>query len=117
MTRIYALPETLDDGGVTSAVVTTPGGGPGAVEAFARIRLAAQTVPEVFEAWLLCRSSVCGVWSIAGDFDYEVRLVCATPGDLAAEVRAIRRFGADETDTCLLLREVEARTSMYHGGD
>ncbi|MGI8329298.1 hypothetical protein ACRYCC_04990 [Actinomadura scrupuli] len=116
MTRIYALPGTLDDD-LPSAIVTTPSGRPGAVEAFARIRLAAETVPEVFEAWLLCRSAVCGVWSLAGDFDYEVRLVCATPDELAAEVRAIRLFGADETDTCLLLREVAARTSMYHGGD
>lgn len=117
MTRIYSLPETLDDGDTLLATVTTPSGGSGAVEAFARVRLAPQTVPEVFEAWLLCRSSVCGVWSLAGEFHYEVRLVCATPRDLAAEVRAIRRFGADETDTCLLLRVVEARTSTYHGGD
>jgi hypothetical protein len=117
MTRIYALPGTLDDGDMPSAVLTTPSGGLGAVEAFARVRLAAETVPEVFEAWLLCRPAVRGVWSLAGDFDYEVRLVCPSSGDLAAEVRAIRRFGADETDTCLLLREVAARASMYHGGD
>jgi hypothetical protein len=106
MTRIYSLPETFEDDGALMAAIPAAGADPGAVETVARIRLAARTVPEVFEAWLLCRSAVCGVRPLADDFDYEVRLVCTTPCDLAAEVRAIRRFGAGETDTCLLLREV-----------
>lgn len=112
MTRIYSLPGTFDD---EEAPLTSAG--PGPVETLARIRLAGQTVPEVFEAWLLCRSSVCAVRPLTGDFDYEVRLTCTTSNDLAAEIRAIRRFGADESDTCLLLREIAARTTMHHGGD
>ncbi|MDX6430800.1 MAG: hypothetical protein QOE54_3166 [Streptosporangiaceae bacterium] len=117
MTRIYSLPGTWDAASTPAPATSMGTVDPDATEAFVRVRLAAQTVPQVFEAWLLCRSAVCGVWSLGGDFDYEVRLVCTSPHDLAAEVRAIRRFGGAQTDTCLLLREVAAEQSIYHGED
>lgn len=116
MTRLYLEPETFGGEDTMTSPLSQRTVRPDAVQAFVRIRLACRTVPESFETSLLDRPAVHGVWSLTGDFDYEARLVCATPHDLAAELRAMRRFGAEQTDTCLLLREVEARTPMYHGG-
>jgi hypothetical protein len=108
MTRLYALSEASDEANPPMPTTRTGAADPNPVEAFVRIRLAGQAVPQVFEAWLLCRTAVRGLWSLAGDFDYEVHLVCAAPHDLAAEVHAIRRSGAEHTDTCLLLHQVMA---------
>jgi hypothetical protein len=117
MTRVYALAEAPGEESELMPPTSRGTVDPASVEAFVRIRLAAHTVPQVFEAWLLCRSSVRGVWSLAGDFDYEVRLICADSEDLAAEVRSIRRFGGQQTDTCLLLREVAPDRSIFRSGD
>jgi hypothetical protein len=77
-----------------------------AVEAFVRIRLADQVAPALFETWLRDRAAVRGVWSLSGDCDYEIRLATGSLNDLTAELRAMRRQGAEQTNTCLLLRDV-----------
>jgi hypothetical protein len=81
---------------------------PSPVEALVRVRLASRTGPELFETWLLDRPAVAGVWSLTGDFDYEVRLACPDLEGLTGELRAMRQCGAEQTDTCLLLREIVA---------
>jgi hypothetical protein len=117
MTRVYSLPEASGGGSALMSAASMGAVHPNAVEAFVRIRLACQTVPELFETWLLGRPAVSGVWSLTGDFDYEVRCACAALHDLAAELRAMRRSGAEHTDTCLLLREVVAVRSTHPEGD
>jgi hypothetical protein len=106
MTRIYALVEAADGVGALMPTTLAGAAAPEAAEALVRVRLAFGVAPKSFEASLLRRSAVHGVWSLAGDFDYEVRLVYADQDELVAEVRAIRRLGAEQTDICLLLREV-----------
>ena len=78
------------------------------VEALVRVRLASRTGPELFETWLLGRPAVTGLWSLTGDFDYEVRLACPDLEDLTGELHAMRQYGAEQTDTSLLLREIIA---------
>ena len=114
MTRIY-----YEASGQGSALMSAAPAGavdPNAVQAFVRIRLGCETVPQLFETWLLGRPAVSGVWSLNGDFDYEVRLACTTQDDLAAELHAMRRSGAEHTDTCLLLHEVVAERSTRSPG-
>jgi hypothetical protein len=77
-----------------------------AVEAFVRVRMADQVPPESFETWLRDRPAVRGVWSLSGDCDYEIRVAAASLDALTAELRALRHHGAEQTNTCLLLREI-----------
>ncbi|GAB3967309.1 hypothetical protein GCM10029978_034340 [Actinoallomurus acanthiterrae] len=77
-----------------------------AVIALVRVRMADQVPPESFETWLRDRPAVRGVWSLSGDCDYEIRLTTAGLDELTAELRALRHQGAEQTNTCLLLREI-----------
>ncbi|MEV5748765.1 Lrp/AsnC ligand binding domain-containing protein [Actinoallomurus sp. NPDC052308] len=85
---------------------TVKADGLAAVEAFVRVRMTEQVPPESFESWLRGRPVVRGVWSLSGDCDYEIRVAAASLDELTAELRALRHHGVEQTNTCLLLREI-----------
>lgn len=76
------------------------------LHAVVRVRLNASIVASVFEADLQRHAHVQSAWTVAGDFDYEIHLTCPTMAELTAVLRALRGYGADRTDTALLLREI-----------
>ncbi|GAA4628847.1 hypothetical protein GCM10023196_046920 [Actinoallomurus vinaceus] len=88
------------------ATVSTKSDRTTVIEALVRIRMADQVPPEPFETWLRDRPAVRGVWSLSGDCDYEIRLTTASLDELTAELRALRHQGVEQTNTCLLLREI-----------
>jgi DNA-binding Lrp family transcriptional regulator len=93
--------DTADTADTAPAAASSP------VQAIVRIRLATTADPDAFEGWLRRREVVSGAWALSGDHDYEVRLACPDLRELTAELRRIRQHGgAEETTTCLLLRDV-----------
>lgn len=76
------------------------------IHTLVRVRLADRTTPEMFEIRLSESSAVQEAWVVAGDYDYEVRLICPAMADLRRELHALRQCGAEHTDTCFLLREI-----------
>jgi hypothetical protein len=74
-------------------------------EALVRVRLAAGTDPELFEKCMRAEAAVVDAWRLAGDCDYEVRLICPALADLDAAIGGLRGAGG-LTSTTLILHRV-----------
>lgn len=86
--------------------------GLGPINAVVRVRLAPGAPGTRFESCVCGRVNVREVWELTGDFDYEIRLVCPDLTALNTELRLFRDdAGAQETATCLLLRQVGQDTA------
>jgi DNA-binding Lrp family transcriptional regulator len=76
------------------------------LEALVRVRLVGGAEHEQFEKRLRADLAVVDAWRLAGDCDYEVRLVCRTLADLDAAIGELRD-AAGHTATTLVLHRVD----------
>ncbi len=82
------------------------------VEVLVHVRLAPDTLPEVFDSFLRTEPGVIQAWRLAGDIDFEVHLRCAGLSDLHALLGRARKVGgAWETTTHLVLSAADDRRS------
>ncbi|HEU4973608.1 MAG TPA: Lrp/AsnC family transcriptional regulator [Baekduia sp.] len=79
------------------------------LDAFIDVRLMSTAVPETFEAAVRKLPAVRELAFVTGRFDYEVRTACRHADDLDETVRAIRRAGAAQTETRIVLRAETCR--------
>ena len=80
------------------------------VEVLVHVRLAPNTLPEVFDGFLRTEPAVLQAWRLAGDIDFEVHLRCQGLSDLHALLGRARKLGgAQETTTHLVLSSADDR--------
>jgi Lrp/AsnC family leucine-responsive transcriptional regulator len=81
------------------------------LDAVIDLQLSASSTPESFEERVAELPAVREVAFVTGRFDYQVRVACRDADDLDRTVRTLRRLGAGQTETRIVLR------SMVHRPD
>jgi Lrp/AsnC family transcriptional regulator, leucine-responsive regulatory protein len=76
------------------------------LDAMVDVRLAAATDPDAFEAAAVALPAVRELAFVTGRFDYQLRLACEDADELDQVVRALRRAGAVQTETKIVMRTI-----------
>lgn len=83
----------------------------GPVQAIARVRLPPSASRPLFEKQVQTIPGVLAVWHLTGDFDYEMRLTCASFAALGSVLRDLRNCcDAEVASAGLVLGEVTGLT-------
>jgi Lrp/AsnC family leucine-responsive transcriptional regulator len=76
------------------------------LDAMVEVRLGSAADPDAFEAEALRLAAVRELAFVTGRFDYQLRVACADADELDQAVRALRRAGAVQTETKIVMRSV-----------
>ncbi len=79
------------------------------LEAFVDVQLSPETTPEAFEAAAQALPAVREIAFVTGRYDHHLRVACQGADELDATVRAMRRAGAAQTETRIVLRVSDPR--------
>ena|SRR5712691_5804476 len=79
--------------------------------AFIDVRLLPGVVPESVEPQIAALEQVAELVDVTGRFDYLLRVACRDAADLNDVLAALREFGAAETETRLVLRDLSGTAS------
>ncbi len=77
------------------------------LDAFVDVALSPETTPEGFERAAQALPAVRELAFVTGRYDYHVRAACRGADELDATVRGLRRAGAQQTETRIVLRVSE----------
>ena len=84
------------------------------LDAYIDIRLRSETSASSFEIWALKISGVITFAIVTGEFDCHVRVACRDQAALMRLIEELRSSGAIQgTNTTVICREVEARSTVY----
>lgn len=76
------------------------------LDAMVDVRLASTSDPDAFEGLALALPAVVELAFVTGRFDYQLRVACRDADELDQVVRALRRGGAVQTETRIVMRSV-----------
>lgn len=80
------------------------------LEAYVDLRLMPNADPDRFEEHARAIDTVEELAFVTGRFDYQARVACAGPDELDRTVRTLRRAGAAQTETRIVLRSTTKGT-------